>query len=261
MTAKLKIPRIEVVAEFPDAIHGWPLIIERAANARMKLALGSGEVLFVWPERTSLARAQAFFNEHRAWLDRTVRSHRRVFDRAEADLKLDPHWPGRLPWFGKLLPVHFSDGPARLTVHSDHLDCRVPLHRSQPVRAVQRLLIASLTDALTARSRQWLADFEPRVGRRCQDLRIRPMKSLWGSLSPQGAVTLNLALAFPDEHIAEYVLAHEMAHFIEHGHGPRFWTAVSALYPDYEEARRVLAREHRYLQALLVRLTRPWVGS
>ncbi len=257
----MQIPRTQIVAAFPESIHGWPLVIERPARARMKIALGQGEVLFVWPENTALVRAQAFFDEHRAWLERTVRSHRRIHDRAAADLKLDPTWPGRVPWFGKLLPMHFQDGPARLTVHADHIDCRVPLHRGQPVRAIQRLVIASLTDALTAKARCWLTDLERRVGRQCQDLRIRPMSSLWGSLSPQGAITLNLALAFPHEHVAEYVLAHEMAHFIEHGHGPKFWAVVEALHPEHEEARRVLVREHRYLQALLARLRGAWFDA
>jgi hypothetical protein len=251
------MPRADVRADFPSTVSGWPLRIERPATARMKLALGNCEVLFVWPERVPRHEAQAFFDQHQAWLQRTVRSHRRIDDRARADLAFDPRWPGRVPWFGQLIPIHFEDGAARLTVGSDSLLCRLPLDRPASMRTAQRLLIAGLSEALTTRLRQWLPAFESRVGRRAQGLRIRAMRSLWGSLSPQGAITMNLALAFADESVAEYVLAHEMAHFLEHGHGPRFWAVVDALHPEHHDARRLLAREHRYLQALLGRLSAP----
>lgn len=241
--------------ELPEMVSGWPLRVERPpSGSRLKISVDAGYARLIWPQRVTAAAAVAFFEEHRRWLEQTIRVHRQAEDRASADLVLDPRWPGRVPWFGRLLPIHFETGPARLHVDADELRCRVPRGTTAAPRAAQRMVITGLADALALRSRVWLREYEPLVGERCQALRIRPMRSLWGSLSPNGAIALNLALAFADESLAEYVLVHEMAHFVERDHSPRFWAVVAQLYPDYAQRRQELNREHRYLQALLRRL-------
>lgn len=261
MSGRLLIRRERVARSLPDLperVSGWPLQVERLARgSRLKISVESGFARLIWPERVSASAALAFFEQHREWLEQTVRLHRHAVDRAAADLALDPRWPGRLPWFGKLLPIHFETGPARLDVDTTVIRCRVPKGELASMKAAQRLVIAGLGDALAMRARVWLREYEPLVGERCQTLRIRPMRSLWGSLSPQGAIALNLALAFADEALAEYVLVHEMAHFLVRDHSPRFWAVVGQLYPDYSQRRQELNREHRYLQALLRRLYAP----
>lgn len=258
MTGRLLIRRersASALPELPAQVSGWPLRIERPARGnRLRVSVEHGYARLLWPLRISAGSARAFFEEHRCWLEQTVRVHRQAEDRAAADLVLDPRWPGRVPWFGCLLPIHFETGPARLDVDARVLRCRVPRGVETAPRVVRRLLITGLGDALAMRARVWLREYEPLVGERCQALRIRPMRTLWGSLSPHGAIALNLALAFADESLAEYVLVHELAHFVARDHSPRFWGTVAQLYPDYPQRRRELNREHRYLQALLRRL-------
>ncbi|MEZ5604285.1 MAG: M48 family metallopeptidase [Burkholderiaceae bacterium] len=58
-----------------------------------------------------------------------------------------------------------------------------------------------------------------------------------GSCTPDGAIRLNWRLVhFPME-IVDYVIAHELAHLRELNHGPRFWSTVGELFPDFERAR------------------------
>ena len=40
--------------------------------------------------------------------------------------------------------------------------------------------------------------------------------------------------------LAEYVVAHEVAHLVELNHSPRFWAVVEALFPGHAEARHAL---------------------
>jgi len=242
----------------PEMVSGWPLKVERPSRGnRLKISVEAGYARLVWPQRVTAGAAVAFFEQHLGWLQHTVRVYRQAEDRAVADLALDPRWPGRVPWFGRLLPIHFEPGPARLDIDSHALRCRVPSAEGAAAKAAQRLVIAGLADALAMRARVWLREYEPLVGERCQALRIRPMRTLWGSLSPQGTISMNLALAFADDALAEYVLVHEMAHFVARDHSPRYWSVVAQLYPDYAQRRQELNREHRYLQALLRRLYAP----
>ena len=45
------------------------------------------------------------------------------------------------------------------------------------------------------------------------------------------------------EPIFEYVVVHELCHLLEANHGPRFWSLVEGLLPDWRE-RRGWLRDH-----------------
>jgi hypothetical protein len=71
-------------------------------------------------------------------------------------------------------------------------------------------------------------------------LRIRPMKTRWGSFSPQGRVTLNLWLVTMPVDCLDYVILHELCHFRIKGHGQRFWKLLERFLPDYKDRRKEL---------------------
>jgi hypothetical protein len=71
------------------------------------------------------------------------------------------------------------------------------------------------------------------VGRTIADLRIKKMKTRWGSCNPDaGRIWLNLELAKKPVTCLEYILVHEMVHFIERHHTERFRELMDALMPS-----------------------------
>jgi hypothetical protein len=73
-------------------------------------------------------------------------------------------------------------------------------------------------------------------------LRIRRMKSRWGSCSSIGWITLNLLLIEAPQECIDYVIVHELCHLRVKGHGPRFWSLVENAVPDYKERRKDLKK-------------------
>lgn len=72
-------------------------------------------------------------------------------------------------------------------------------------------------------------------------LRLRKMSSQWGNCHyQQGYITLNVALAGCPEHLQDYVVLHELVHFIHHNHGPEFKAEMARLMPDWWIRRREL---------------------
>jgi len=68
------------------------------------------------------------------------------------------------------------------------------------------------------------------------------MKTLWGSCSPSGVVTLNRQLSQLPVRIAEYTAFHELCHILVKGHGRGFWSLLAGLVPDFESCRSYLRK-------------------
>lgn len=72
-------------------------------------------------------------------------------------------------------------------------------------------------------------------------IKIRTMKTQWGSCRPQtGVITLNRRLLEAPREAIEYVVLHEFAHFIHLNHSKDFYGLVESLMPDWKERKAML---------------------
>ncbi len=72
-------------------------------------------------------------------------------------------------------------------------------------------------------------------------LKLRKMKTRWGVCNRRAkTITLNTLLLEKEIDIIDYVIIHEMCHFYEGNHGPKFWDLVSQACPRYKELRKKL---------------------
>ena len=70
-------------------------------------------------------------------------------------------------------------------------------------------------------------------------LTIRRMTTRWGVCNIKlKRVTLNLELIKKDVKYLDYVIVHELAHFIHPNHSRDFWNLVGVLVPDYKVLRK-----------------------
>lgn len=69
---------------------------------------------------------------------------------------------------------------------------------------------------------------------------VTNQRARWGSCTPaEGSVRLSHLLRDMPAWVRDYVLLHELAHLIEAGHGPAFWSLLDG-YPRLERARGYL---------------------
>ena len=72
-------------------------------------------------------------------------------------------------------------------------------------------------------------------------LRFRHMTSRWGSCHVQkGIVTFNYKLVEYPMDCIEYVVIHEMTHFLQADHSKRFYQLLSSFLPDWQTRRTAL---------------------
>ena len=73
------------------------------------------------------------------------------------------------------------------------------------------------------------------------NLKIRKITSRWGVCNIKNHnVTLNLELSKYNIECLNYVIVHELSHFIHPNHSKDFWLLVSKYYPNYKEVRKYL---------------------
>lgn len=72
-------------------------------------------------------------------------------------------------------------------------------------------------------------------------LKIRKMTSRWGVCNRKNiTVTLNLELIKWDTVYIDYVIIHELSHFVHFNHSQAFWQTVSKYCPSYKMLRKNL---------------------
>lgn len=228
---------------------------EHPRARRLSLTVGVGGPRVSSPRGTHPSAIKAFLRENAAWLERKLRELERRGQR------LAPPVPGQrdsLLWRGERLPVRWEygvfprvridDGVAWIAIDLEHPDVR-----AIEQRVVRSFVVAQMKREVALITRR----FEPHVGKPIVATRLLPLKSLWGSLSVKGRMTLDLALMLAPPEALEYVVAHEMSHLLVRNHGRRFWERVEAIYPDYLETRSWLSKHGHAVKAELAR----WIGA
>ena len=66
-------------------------------------------------------------------------------------------------------------------------------------------------------------------------------RSFWGEcMNKRGIVKFSTRLAGKDRGLVEYVVVHELSHFLVPNHSQSFWNVVAGILPDYKIRRKIL---------------------
>jgi len=84
------------------------------------------------------------------------------------------------------------------------------------------------------------AHFASRMNAAPPPVKLSNARTQWGSCNHRGEIRLHWRLIQLPPRIADYVIAHEVAHLVELNHSPRFWALVERLFPGHAVARKEL---------------------
>ena len=88
-----------------------------------------------------------------------------------------------------------------------------------------------------------LEKWEPKLGVSVNEVRIKRMKTLWGSCNIEAKrIWLNLELAKKPSSCLVYILVHEMVHLLERSHNDRFCELMDGFLPQWRAFRDELNR-------------------
>ena len=80
-----------------------------------------------------------------------------------------------------------------------------------------------------------------------QSINYRSQKTLWGSCSHDGNISLNIKLLFLPSKLVHYVMLHELCHTQHLNHSRHFWKLMRTHIPDCQELHKSLKFAEKYL--------------
>lgn len=222
-----------------------PFTVRKSAKAKRASLRVSvyGKIEVVVPEKVIFFNPEALINEHQSWILQQLSQSLPPPEPACCPLPQELTFPG----FQCVYSVEYIDkegsnlslrqADSRLTLSGNLNDLekiRLKLMRWLNQEAAKLLLphLVHLSD---------LHDLP------FQTLRVRSMKSRWGSCSSKGNITLNAHLVFLPLHLIYHVILHELCHTRYMSHGPRFWSLLSELDPQTGSNNQALGKAQQFL--------------
>jgi predicted metal-dependent hydrolase len=183
------------------------------------------------PLRAPWREIEAFLHQKERWIVRKLeewaRLPRPAIVRGESGESL--------PLFGSPVTLEVSTGRRAVYRQPERLMVSAP----SPQRVAKVLigwLKSEALEALTPRAAHYAARLEvtpPRVA-------LSNARTQWGVCTEDGAIRLSWRLVHLEPRLADYVVAHEVAHLVELNHSKRFWNLLARLYPEWRRARHQL---------------------
>lgn len=134
--------------------------------------------------------------------------------------------------FGKALSIRFAEKtPYAWKLENDCLWIK------QKYAALVPAILKDFYTEEAKRLKKRAVELQEKFGFPDKKLSTRWNKSRWGSCSPKGSISLNIALVMAPWAVIDYVIVHEYCHIRHPNHSREFWLHVSETMPEYHQHR------------------------
>lgn len=207
---------------------------KRIKNLYLRVTPPDGRVSVSAPLSTSDAEIERFILSRADW----------VAGQREKMTTLSPrrYRTGEcLPYFGKQLTLDVVPHNGRTKVVREGQALTLFIKPDADENARKRAIDGWYRLELIEAAGAMLPACERTVGKQAGELRVRDMKTRWGTCNTRTAmITINLRLTEKPAECLRYVLIHELCHLHEPGHDARFWKRMDQYYPDWKRVRKLL---------------------
>jgi len=228
MTAQLHLGEISVDLVFKDI-----------KNVHLSVHPPTGRVRISAPERMAIDKIRIFAISKLDWIKRHqtgFRNQERETPREYLDRESHYLWGRRY-----LLRIHEMDAPPELWLSPGKMHLVV---RPSTREDKKREIIAEFyREQVRAEAPPLMEKWGRLLGVAVDRLYVRQMKTKWGTCNPRArSIRLNTELAKKPKHCLEYIVVHEMVHFLERHHGNRFVSLMDTFMPEWRLYRDELNR-------------------
>ncbi len=213
----------------------------RCSKKAKRLSINVGErggVEVVVPWLVSERRGRDYARQEAVWIGRKVEERRKSLAGADRG----PLVTGaKLPLFGRFLRLEIEEDRS---LHrglcrdkDESLVVRVP-DSKEVKRVLKRWYVKKAHSYYYGR----VFDLSRIIGVEVRKISVSSARTQWGScIVRKGRISIQWRLALGPAEVADYVVAHELAHMKIRLHSDRFWCLVAKMDKDYREHRKWLS--------------------
>ena len=188
------------------------------------------------PRWVTLRDIESALGERAEWIVKTLAQWR---DGNRSSLPAEWHTGATLLYQGRSLTLLLVPG-RRSSIAADLLDLVVVHPAPADTAQVGAFIARWLKDQALAQLTTRVLHFARRLDVTPPSVKLSEARTQWGSCSHRGTIRLSWRLVQLPSGLADYVVAHEVAHLAELNHSRRFWALVEVLLPGHADARREL---------------------
>ena len=108
---------------------------------------------------------------------------------------------------------------------------------------IRRLLVTWYANMALKRIKERVTHYMRIIGVTPRAVRIKSLRSRWGSCSARGGVNFAWNIIMSPEPVLDYLVVHELCHLVHHDHSAEYWKLVEKFLPEHR-ARRKWLREN-----------------
>ena len=149
---------------------------------------------------------------------------------------------GILYFLGRKYEIKFSQGSKNSVSFDGNFVC-VELKNCDGFAILEKWLKKQVVEVFSQRLMYNFEIFSQKLKYHCPILKIRKMKSRWGSMvsgKKVGVMTLNFNLIHKPIECIDYVIMHELCHLKHANHGADFYILQQSFVPNWRELKALL---------------------
>lgn len=203
-------------------------ISEKKINSiRLKIDFETLEISCSVPKKFPISKIMDFLESKKNWIENSLKR----FSHKKPD-------PNLIKFFGKDYPFKKTTDLNQNKLDFDGQNFQFYLNnKTSSEILLYKFYLNSLKDYI----HQIKPIYEEKLNTKIFEIRYRKMKTRWGTCIPsKKKIWLNIELAKKNKNEIEYVLAHEMVHFFESGHGIKFKNKLTEIFPNWKETKKSL---------------------
>lgn len=184
-----------------------------------------------------------FLNNKRPWIDKQLHAFSQT-DAVEKERVIRSGTSTRI--LGRQLSIKVIPAARKRIIRDDHwllIYTNVPDDQGNVDRQFANWWQKSCKQYLLSQLEK-LYPIVQKYGVAMPELRVKKMQTLWGSCSRKHhAININYYLYKAPVACVEYVILHELLHFIYRRHDKNFFEMLTVIMPDWQERHRLLDYE------------------
>jgi len=198
-------------------------------------------------KRVSMNKVEAFLSLKKDWLNKNLIKMERYKEKKQRQELTNYTTGSTIILMGKKYMLNFvSANLNKVEINMDFIDIYLKTEKDKMniekrKKALDKFILSLATQIFEDSLNKILKQINDRYIIPKPKLVIRKMKSRWGTCNKgRKKITINHELIKTPKECLEYVILHELIHFIVSGHNKRFYGVLESFMPDWKIRKKML---------------------